>query len=76
MPDRPPDKKFDVPDIVRGSQPPAGIQVGINGGLLTFPWVIHRPGSGGQRPACLSMASAIMASALWNPNARRVISLS
>ena len=31
MPDRPPDKKFDVPDIVRGSQPPASIQVGMNG---------------------------------------------
>jgi len=32
--------------------------VPVFAGLLTFPWVIHR-GSGGQRPASLSIASAI-----------------
>jgi hypothetical protein len=45
-------------------------------GLLTFPWVgersVHR-GSGGHRPLSESMASAIRASGLWKPNARRVI---
>lgn len=32
-------------------------------GLLLFPWVCHRPGRGGHRPPCLSIASAISASA-------------
>jgi hypothetical protein len=40
------------------------------GGLLTFPWVgergFHR-GSGGQRPARLSIARAIRAPGLWKP---------
>ena len=35
--------------------------------------MVHR-GSGGQRSARESIARAIRASGLWNPNARRVIS--
>jgi hypothetical protein len=42
----------------------------LNTGLLTFPWVgergFHR-GSGGQRPARLSIARAIRARGLWKP---------
>ena len=41
--------------------------------LLTFRGLCHR-GSGGQRSASLSIASAIKACGLWNPNARRAIS--
>jgi hypothetical protein len=33
----------------------------VNWGLLSFPWVFHRPGSGGQSPASLSIARAISA---------------
>jgi hypothetical protein len=37
------------------------LPVGCFLGLLTFPWVIHRPGSGGQSPASLSIARAMRA---------------
>ena len=33
--------------------------------LLTHPWVVHRPGRGGQRPPSESIASAMTASGEW-----------